>query len=271
MEPIVLVRERLMTRYERTYADAHFEVTTSRVKCRNRLVIGRYAVTPHYDELVDDLALLGSRPINSLAEHRWITSFAWYDALRAFTPQTWNEDEFATSTALGPFVVRGRQHSKKWNWQTHMYATNKLAALRVAQRLKEDGDLQEQGVVFRRYVPLRTFEVIRNGLPITNEWRFYYYREECLAYGYYWSISDAQASARISPHAIALADQIAAIAARSATFFTLDLAETATGDWILIELNDGQMASPGEHDLDQLYSNLRRCCTIALHSSPART
>jgi len=261
MEPIVLVRERLMTRYERTYATAHFEITTSRVLCRDRLVIGRYSVTPHYDELVEDLALLGSRLVNSLAEHRWITSFAWYDALQDFTPQTWSEDEFAICAADGPFVVRGRQHSKKWNWQTHMYAANKRAALRVAQRLKEDGDLQEQGVVFRRYVPLRTFEVIRNGLPVTNEWRFYYYRTERLGYGYYWSISDAHASAQVSSGAVALADQIAAIAARFATFFTLDLAETSTGDWILIELNDGQMASPGEHDWDQLYRHLRRCCT----------
>jgi hypothetical protein len=41
-------------------------------------------------------------------------------------------------------------------------------------------------------------------------------------------------------------------------FFTLDLAETETGEWILIEVNDGQASVPSEHDLDELDANLRR-------------
>ena len=33
-------------------------------------------------------------------------------------------------------------------------------------------------------------------------------------------------------------------------------AETETGEWILIEINDGQTAVPSENDLDELYGNL---------------
>jgi hypothetical protein len=34
------------------------------------------------------------------------------------------------------------------------------------------------------------------------------------------------------------------------------LAKTEQGGWILIEINDAQMAAPVEHDLDGLYGNL---------------
>ena len=35
------------------------------------------------------------------------------------------------------------------------------------------------------------------------------------------------------------------------------MAETEQGDWILIEINEGQMAAPAEHDLDMLYRKLK--------------
>ena len=47
------------------------------------------------------------------------------------------------------------------------------------------------------------------------------------------------------------------MAAKFTTFFALDLAETQSGDWLLIELNDAQMAGAGENDLNELFGNLR--------------
>jgi hypothetical protein len=57
--------------------------------------------------------------------------------------------------------------------------------------------------------------------------------------------------------AVALADRIAGIVAVNVPFFVLDLAETADGKWILIEVNDAQQSVPSEHDLDELYGNLK--------------
>lgn len=56
---------------------------------------------------------------------------------------------------------------------------------------------------------------------------------------------------------MALAQRIAGVASRFAAFYTLDLAETEDGSWILIEINDGQMAAPAELDLDELYAKLK--------------
>lgn len=257
MEPVLLVRKQFASKYELRHAEKYFAIEESRVACANRLVVGRYSILPFYEELDRDLKLMGSRLVNTLEEHRWITSFDYYRDLKAFTPETWDESNIAHCADTGPFVVKGKMSSKKHQWRTHMFAATKPEALAIAAKLKDDSDIREQGVVFRKFVPLKTFEIGHNGLPYTNEWRFFYLQDKRLSYGYYWSLGDCLEKAELKPAAIHLADQIAVIAARFTKFFTMDLAETEEGDWIMIELNDGQAAAPSENDLDELYGNLR--------------
>jgi len=257
MESVLLVRRETMGRYEYEFAARHFRVEESRVRCHNSLVIGRYSVEPMYDELERDLQLLGSRLVNSPEQHRWITSFDYYQELREFTPATWDELTIHECRHRGPFVVKGKTSSKKWQWKSHMFAKTKAAALKLGTRLKDDAEIARQGVIYRQFVPLKTFGRGNEEMPFTNEWRFYYFGEQRLGCAFYWSVSDFSSQAMITPEAIALGDRIAAIAARHVTFFALDLAETESGEWILIELNDGQTSVPGEHNLDELYANLR--------------
>jgi hypothetical protein len=174
-------------------------------------------------------------------------------------PETWDDDNIYLCAHQGPFVVKGKMSSKKRTWNTHMFAQTRRDALEVAKRLKEDGDIREQGVVYRKYVPLKTYEIGHNGLPYTNEWRFFYWKTRRLSCGYYWSESDCVSRAELHPQAEQLAAAVASVAANHATFFAMDLAETKEGGWILIELNDGQMAVPSENDLDldELYGGLR--------------
>jgi hypothetical protein len=256
MNPVLLVRKQFMSKYELARAEKYFAIEESRVNCRDRLVIGRYSVLPFYEELDRDLRLLGSRLINSYDEHRWITSFDYYRDLEAYTPETWDEQNIHLCAHRGPFVVKGKMSSKKHNWKTLMFAETKRAALELAERLKEDGEIREQGVVYRKYVSLKTYQTSHNGLPYTNEWRFFYFKRECLASGYYWSQADCVGQAELRPEGVALADKVASIAAEHVPFFALDVAETESGEWILIEINDGQMAVPSEIDLDDLYGHL---------------
>jgi hypothetical protein len=261
MDPVLLIRRELMSNYEYQFASKYFRVEESRVLCRDALVIGRYSVLPHYRELERDLSLLGSRLVNTWEEHDWISSFAYYEQLRDFTPETWDEESIIHCQHQGPFVVKGKLKSRKWQWKSLMFAPTKRDALMLGQRLMEDSEISEQGIVYRRFVPLKTFGLGIDGLPQTNEWRFFYYQTTRVAHAFYWTGSDYLNAASLSSEAIELADELAKIAARHATFFALDLAETEDGRWILIELNDGQMSVPSEHDLDELYGNLRTAVT----------
>ena len=115
-----------------------------------------------------------------------------------FTPETWDDENIHQCQYAGPFVVKGKMKSRKWQWKSLMFAATKREALRIGQRLMEDSEIGEQGVVYRRFVPLKTFGLGKDGLPQTNEWRFFYYGTQRLSYAYYWPGSDYLDQAAIS-------------------------------------------------------------------------
>ena len=104
-------------------------------------------------------------------------------------------------------------------------------------------------------MPLKTFEVGRNGLPYTNEWRFFFFGAELLSVGYYWSVGDCFQQAVLSAECLAMA--------RASPTLPGGLPRSIRSTWpkrrrrmdVLIEINDGQMAVPSEHDLDELYGS----------------
>jgi hypothetical protein len=94
MEPVLLFRKELASKYELQHAAKYFPIEESRVHCANRLVVGRYSVLPMYQELERDLELLGSRLINGYDQHRWISAFEYYADMAGFTPETWDDTSF---------------------------------------------------------------------------------------------------------------------------------------------------------------------------------
>jgi len=251
----VLFRESLAEDGEAAICAEYFNVVTRRRDLQPNLVIGRYSVLPYYRELEDDI---DGKLINSYAQHRWIANFDYYDAVRPYTPETWDESNFYSCNHPGPFVVKGKTNSKKFHWNETMFATDKRAAMHVACKLHEDMYLGDQGVIFRKYCPLRTYETGLYGLPFANEWRVFCYRENILSRGYYWSCASDDAKAMATWGGESLVKTLMPIVSKHVNFYVLDVAETIDGDWILIEINDGQMSGLSENDPNILYSNLAR-------------
>jgi hypothetical protein len=141
-----------------------------------------------------------------------------------------------------------------------MFAQNKRQAICLGAELSKSSLIGPQGIIYRRYVPLKTFEVGLNGLPFTNEWRFFFYRDTLLSHGYYWSCAKEEtiAQAILTRGGLETAKKIARICKDYVNFFVLDMAETVEGDWILIEVNDGQMSGLSENGPHRLYRNLRK-------------
>jgi hypothetical protein len=254
-EPVVLFRNNIEYEDEQQICQKYLRAVWQRTACDNQLVVARYSALPFYRELELDLLNLGCRLINTYQEHLWVANFDYYTDLAEFTPESWDDYSFPYCKRSGPFVVKGRTNSRKLDWDTLMFAPTKRDAMKIAAKLSGDGLIGPQGIVYRKYVPLRTFGLGFNGLPYTNEFRFFFLRERLLSYGYYWSGADS--IGQISQDAIALAKKVAKIAAEHVTFFVLDIAETAEGNWILIEVNDGQMSGLSENNPDTLYSNLK--------------
>ncbi len=223
------------------------------------LVIGRYSVLPYYRELEAELALRGSRLINTYAEHRYIADIcAWYEDLKDFTPKTYTQWGRLNE---GEFIVKGKTSSRKHQWNTHMRASGREGLLKVIRRLMEDPFISQDGLVVREYIPLKKVAEGINGLPIVKEWRLFFYKENYLAGGFYWVTHldeyQEQFGDGIPQGVLDFAKVIAPIVSKRTNFYVMDIAEKEDGGFVLIELNDGQMSGLSCNDPDYLYARMR--------------
>jgi hypothetical protein len=219
----------------------------------NSNVIGRYSVLPYYEELEKELNKRNSKLINNYQQHRYIADLThYYRDLKQFTPKSW--DNWADLPSDTSFIIKGKTNSRKFNWKDLMFCQDAKDVAVKANRLLDDTFILEQGIVVREYVPLRRFDTGVNGLPITNEWRFFCYKEEVVDYGYYWF--EEYEPEKVDEGAIELVNKIMPIVSKKSNFYVIDVAETEKGDWIMIELNDGQMSGLSLIPIDRFYKNL---------------
>jgi len=273
---IILYRNDVDWRQEAEAARRHFNCVDTRMHLKNNLVIARFSALPFYKEQERDLAHVGCQMINTYEQHMYIADLGnWYMDLAEFTPDTWQE--LHTIPEEGPFVLKGETNSKKFLWNSHMFAKDKKAAIEVHGRLMADSMLQYQKIYIRRYVPLEVLSSGLQGLPITREYRFFVYKKTILSGGFYWSSHSDDIRAEgivIDPDEVpreflnAIIEKIQNTElSEPPTYYVIDVAKTAAGDWILIELNDGQMSGLSDNDPDILYRNLEK----ALEDDGART
>jgi hypothetical protein len=260
-EPVVLFRGGYDDPAEISEIQRVFPCVTTRGKVpRSRLVIGRYSVLPFYKELCEDLAARGSYLINTYSQHRYLADMGnWYRDLRGVTPDTWTELAAVPDDAW-PCVLKGETNSKKWQWKTHMFAAGRQQAMEVEGRLRADGLLCDQSIYYRRYVPLDKVceQILTNGPPTTREFRFFVCDGQVLTGGFYWSGSLDEGVAAPNPSEVPralLANVIERVGA-NARFYVVDVAKTQSGDWIVVELNDGQMSGLSDNDPAHLYRRL---------------
>lgn len=255
----ILFRKSLVEANEFEAASDKFGVVNFRNQVpNNSLVIGRYSVLPFYEELEEDLRYKNCKLINHLYQHEWISNFEYYSKLKNFTFKSYTHRQFH-SAPEGRYIVKGTTNSKKEQWNTMMFAASKSDAIRIAYDLSKDGHLGHQDPIFREYIPLKTYEIGLNEQPFTEEYRCFYYKDKLLCCGYYWSQAEKAEiyNQSIPTDLIPFANKIASIASQYCNFYVLDIAKTESGEWILVEVNDGQMSGLSMCNPHQLYSNLR--------------
>lgn len=225
-------------------------------------VIARYCALPFYEELVRDCQVRHSSLINTYADHRVIADFwPWYQALpTGVTPKSW--DSSTTPYHLlpknTPIVVKGVTNSRKHQWDRMMFAPTREHLPTILDRLLDDPLIANQGLVYREYTPLVTYEVGINGLPITNEWRVFILNGQIVDGGYYWSNA---ANPKIGePLPVGARDLVETqvIPNIPVPFYVVDVAEKVSGGWVVIELNDGQMSGLSTIPPERFYRNLLR-------------
>lgn len=238
----------------------HFPTHTNRtsLKQNNSPVICRYSALPFNRELEQDLKNMGCHPINSSNQHSYIAEMGWIYDLEGLTFPTW----FNLSDIPGdfPLVIKGKTNSRKFEWNTKMYAKNKHQAINIMHELWHDPLIGPQGIVFRKYVPLKTYEIGINDMPMTHEWRFFFYKTKLIDYGFYWTTInnlDEINTAKIEPEGMDLAIKSAQIISEYTNFFVIDIAQDLNNKWWVVEVNDAQMSGLSLIPTERFYLNLK--------------
>lgn len=262
MRPIILFRPPDMDATEEEAASTFFPTFRERTRIqKDDLVIGRYSVLPFFADLQADVDYVGATLINNYRQHRFAADMRnWCELLEGQTPQTWYQLEDIPADAHGPFVLKGQTNSRKFDWRTHMYASDIQAARDVYWRLCTDGLIghDSQNIYIRQYEPLRTFMEGLNGLPVTNEFRIFVAYGQILTGAYYWSnyVDDLPEVPQFSQVPTDFVQSVIDKIGNRINFYALDVAQKVDGSWMVVEINDGQMSGLSENNPTVLYANL---------------
>jgi hypothetical protein len=262
MRPVVLYRHEDMEARELEAAQRHFTAFHQRTALqKDDFVVGRYSVLPFFKHGIQaDVDFIGARLINDWHQHCYVADLRnWVEDIRELTPKTWYRLEDVDEP--GPFVLKGKTNSRKFDWKTHMHAPDMEAAHKVYWRLATDGLIggEQQEIYIRKFVPLKKHFEGLNGLPISHEFRFFCAFGRVICGGFYWSnyVDELPQRPTISEEAVRLVEETLRRIDGKVTFVVIDVAQAETGEWLVIELNDGQMSGLSENDPEALYAGLR--------------
>ncbi len=259
MNPKILYRGLDFEREELEEASKHFTCTNRRPDIqKGDLVIGRYSLLPFYAEQAKDIEYVGARLINSYNEHLYVADLQNYVYdLKELTPRTWRDLQDLPDNMA--FVLKGETNSRKSNWKRDMFAANKKEAIEVFGRLTDDGLIGQQKIYIREYVPLFKYLDGINGMPVTKEFRFFVAYGKVLCGAYYWQnyIDDLAAKPDVNEVPTSFLHKVIDRVDHQCNFYTIDVGQTQSGEWTVIELNDGQQAGLSCNTPENLYEHLK--------------
>lgn len=260
---IILYREGDDWDDEKESAQKYFITTKSRMDIKTGdVVIPRFSAIPFYKEQEYDVNSVGAKMINNISQHNYIVDmYNWYEDLIDYTPKTYRR--LVDLPEKGPFVLKGQTNSKKFLWNTHMFAVDKAAAIQVESKLHNDSLITYQNIYIREFIKLKTFMIGIQGLPITNEYRFFCYKDVILSGGFYWSshvedIKELGINTNSNQVPESFLRKIINIVKDKVNAYVIDVAETDNGEWIVVEMNLLEMAGLSENNPNIMYSNLKK-------------
>lgn len=222
-----------------------------------------------YSRLCEALSKRNVNLINSPAEYKHCHYLPEsYSLIENQTPATiWLEmnsdfdfDELFRRLAVfgdKPLILKDYVKSRKHEWHEACFieaASDRAAVERVVKKFVElQGDDLNEGLVFREFAqfqPLATHS--KSKMPLTKEFRLFFLDGELLDYFDYWDEGDYAES---SPPENIFADVARTVESR---FFTMDIAQRVDGEWMIVELGDGQVAGlPDNADALRFYQSLK--------------
>lgn len=224
------------------------------------IAIARIGATNDYPKRYHELLDYNIRLIHTPEEYLK-TSFlpSWYPIIKEYTPRSKWYDTFPSLSEVEkhfsfPIFIKGER-------QTNRHARNKS----IINNPKELNDLELiwendpilhwQKIVVREFISLELV-IPDNGLamPKALEFRTFWWKNNCVSIGNYWTSEQYSISESDKASMLSVAEKTSILLETS--FLVIDMAKTINGDWIVIEVNDGQDAGFAGNNPFHLWSNI---------------
>ncbi len=191
-----------------------------------------------------------------------------YPKIKVYTPQsTWLEvagevdfGEIAEKLKVfgdRPVVLKDYVKSEKHYWAQACFipsAASRTDVERVTNAfLALRGQYLNKGLVYRAFVELEPLTKHSSSkMPLSKEFRLFYLDKKLLVCAPYWNEGAYDAE-------LPDLDTFNEVATRiDSNFFTMDVAKQKNGEWLIIELGDGQVSGlPAHLSPDAFYESLR--------------
>ncbi|MBO7745142.1 ATP-grasp domain-containing protein [Paenibacillus sp. MWE-103] len=118
--------------------------------------------------------------------------------------------------------------------------------------MERQGSELNGGIVLREFVTLEQLgKHPVSGMPLANEYRLFFLHRQLIQCMQYWEDADYR---QVAPRLDAFIEIAQSMDSR---FFKMDIAKTEAGDWIIIEVGDGQVSTlPGGADPERFYQSI---------------
>ncbi|MCB9454315.1 MAG: ATP-grasp domain-containing protein, partial [Anaerolineaceae bacterium] len=156
-----------------------------------------------------------------------------------------------------PVFVKGGVKSNKDEGWSGVVANNTDELTIIATRLFARKHRSRGKVIVRELVDLNIVATDPASFPIGREYRAFLYKGEILAYGFYWDEYDDSQS-------LSGTDQQAFLNCLRETarrvdvpFMSVDIGQQKNGDWVIIEIGDGQFSGLSQIPVLELWSKIK--------------
>ena len=151
-----------------------------------------------------------------------------------------------------PVVVKDYVKSEKHYWKEACYipdASDTKQAIQVIRRFVElRGNELCEGLVLRQFENLMFLtNHSESGMPLTKEYRLFFLKGKLLQRYPYWSKHFYTEKDPDTSDFERLAESI------ESPFFTMDIAQKTNGQWIVMELGDGQVSGLPDNDFSKAF------------------
>lgn len=225
-------------------------------------IAGYIPAADHYSAVYEAAVAKGVHLVNTPVQFQNAMEFdKFYPLLGELTPESVvasSVEELSTSGKRLPFpvFVKGAIKSNKDQGWAACVAHNDRELEAIASELLARERRSRGRIIVRRLVKFRTLATDRQGFPIGREYRVFLYRDQILALAFYWDEYRDSGGLTDTDQSAIRALSIEASRRIGTPYVALDVGQSDDGNWIVIEVSDGQFAGLSHVGLFELWSKL---------------